>query len=154
MAILNMSKNVEDHWRTTSLKILSHSWPISLSYWIWHGKMHPDTTGCTSWNWGRNLARGSQLNMCEMFVTNSLHIYGLINQSYIINYTHAVVDNPTKWKKKIWRIISLWHEVVEYLVCSYTRQWRTIRSYHMCGMLYRALRPFPSSKYTISDNAH
>ena len=100
MAILNMSKNVEDHWRTTSLKILSHSWPISLSYWIWHGKMHPDTTGCTSWNWGRNLARGSQLNMCEMFVTNSLHIYGLINQSYIINYTHAVVDNPTKWNNK------------------------------------------------------
>ena len=32
-------------------------------------------------------------NVCEMFVTNSLYIYGLINQSYIINYTHAVVDN-------------------------------------------------------------
>ena len=30
------------------------------------------------------------------FVTNALYIYGLIDQSYIINYTHAVVDNPRK----------------------------------------------------------
>ena len=35
-------------------------------------------------------------HLFEMFVTNSLNFYGLIDQSYIINYTHAVVDNPTK----------------------------------------------------------
>ena len=34
--------------------------------------------------------------VCELFVTNSLYIYGLIDQSYIIKYTHAIVDNPTE----------------------------------------------------------
>ena len=53
--------------------------------------------------------------------TQPVNSPSLINQSYIINYVHAIVDNPTKWKTKPKRIISSWHEVVEYLVCPYTR---------------------------------